>query len=221
MFPIQDDQPKYSPSTVTMLLILVNSLVFLYEISLDEYTRNFLIQKYGLVPAHFHASALLTCMFLHGGWMHIIGNMLFLWAFGRSLEDNMGHAKYLLFYLLCGVAAGITHDYFNMDSSVPTIGASGAIAGVMGAYLVKFPRARIDTLIFFFFITRVDIPAVFMLVYWFITQIVSGVGSIAYSHISQSGTAWFAHIGGFISGMILVSLLGTSTPQWQRRRVSW
>jgi membrane associated rhomboid family serine protease len=221
MFPIQDDQPKYSPSTVTILLILVNSLVFLYEISLDEYTRNFLIQKYGLVPAHFHASALLTCMFLHGGWMHIIGNMLFLWAFGRSLEDRMGHAKFLLFYLLCGVAAGITHDFFNIDSNVPTIGASGAIAGVMGAYLVKFPRARIDTLIFFFFITRVDIPAVFMLVYWFITQIVSGFGSIAYSHISQSGTAWFAHIGGFITGMILVNLLGASDPQWQRRRVSW
>ncbi len=221
MFPIADDQPKYSPSTVTTLLIIVNVLVFLYEISLDEYTRNFLIMRYGLVPAHFHPSALLTCLFLHGGWAHIIGNMLFLWAFGRSLEDSMGHGKFLLFYLLCGVAAGLTHDFFNADSTLPTIGASGAIAGVMGAYLVKFPRARIDTIVFFFLIARIEIPAVFMLLYWFVTQLVSGFGSIAYSHQSEAGTAWFAHIGGFVAGIGLVYLLGSNNPQYQRRRVSW
>ncbi len=221
MFPIQDDQPKYSPSTVTTMLILANALVFLYEISLDPYTLNFLINHYGLVPAHFHPTAILTSMFIHAGWAHIIGNMLFLWAFGRSLENIMGHGKYLLFYLLCGVAAAITHDFFNADSSLPTVGASGAIAGVMGAYLVKFPRARIDTLVFFIFITRIQIPAVFMLVYWFLTQLVSGFGTIADSHESQAGTAWFAHIGGFLAGMLLVNLLGTATPQWQRRRISW
>ena len=221
MFPIQDDQPKYAPSIITILLIVANALVFFYEISLDEYSRNFLIMKYGLVPAHFQASALLTSIFLHGGWGHIIGNMLFLWAFGRSLEGAMGPAKFLMFYLLCGCAAGLTLDFFSVDSKAPMIGASGAIAGVMGAYVLKFPRARIDTLIFFFFITRVQIPAIFMLGYWFLTQLVSGVGSIGYSHVSENGTAWFAHIGGFLTGMVLVSLLGTSDPQWQRRRVSW
>jgi len=221
MFPIQDDQPKYAPSVVTILLIVANALVFFYELSLDEYSRNFLIMKYGLVPAHFQATALLTSMFLHGGWGHIIGNMLFLWAFGRSLEASMGSAKFLLFYLLCGCAAGLTQDFFSVDSKAPMIGASGAIAGVMGAYVLKFPKARIDTIIFFFFITRVQIPAIFMLGYWFLTQLVSGVGSIGYSHVSENGTAWFAHIGGFLTGMVLVNLLGSSDPQWQRRRVSW
>ena len=221
MFPIHDDQPKYSPSTITTLLILANVLVFLFEISLDEYSRNLLIMRYGLVPSHFHGSALLTSMFLHGGWAHIIGNMLFLWAFGRSLENYIGHTKFLLFYLLCGMVAGITQDFFNLGSSAPMIGASGAIAGVMGAYLIKFPRARISTIVFFFFIVRVDVPATLMLIYWFITQLVSGFGTIAYSHVSESGTAWFAHIGGFLTGMLLVNLLGSGDPQWQRRRVSW
>lgn len=221
MFPIQDDQPKFSPPLVTTLLVIANCLVYLYEISLDEYSRNLLIMRYGLVPAHFHASSLFTTMFLHGSWAHIIGNMLFLWAFGRSLEDVMGHGKYLIFYFLCGIAAGLTHDFFNIDSNVPTIGASGAIAGVMGAYLVKFPRARIDTIVFFFLITRVQVPALLMLGYWFLLQLISGVGSIAYSHVSQSGTAWFAHIGGFLAGIVFVTLLGTDNPQWQRRRVSW
>ena len=151
------------------------------------------------------------------------GRTSFLWAFGRSLEDRMGSGKFLLFYLLSGVAAGITHDFFNGDSTLPTVGASGAIAGVMGAYLITFPRARIDTVVFFIFITRIQIPAVFMLGYWFLTQLVSGFGTVAYSQASssQSGTAWFAHIGGFLAGIVLVNLLGTSNPQWQRRRVSW
>jgi membrane associated rhomboid family serine protease len=221
MFPIQDDQPKFSPSVVTTMLIIANALVFLFEISLDEYSRNALIMRYGLIPAHFQTSALLTCMFLHAGWAHIIGNMLFLWAFGRSLEDRMGHVKYLIFYLVCGIVAGLTHCFFNAGSQLPTIGASGAIAGVMGAYLVSFPRARIDTIVFFFFIARIQIPALFMLGYWFLTQLLSGVGSLTYSHQSVSGTAWFAHIGGFISGIVLVYLLGASSPQYQQRRVSW
>ena len=221
MFPLGDDQPKYSPATVTTLLIVANALVFLFEISLDEFSRNHLISRYGLMPGRFHAAALLTSMFLHGGWAHILGNMMFLWAFGRSLEDLMGHTKYLVFYLASGAIAGLVHVLFNPGSMLPTVGASGAIAGVMGAYLIKFPRARIRTLVFFFFIFTTQIPAVFMLGYWFLTQLVSGVGSVGYSHLSQGGTAWFAHIGGFLGGMVLVSLLGTSSPQWQRKRVSW
>lgn len=122
MFPIKDDQPKYAPSIITILLIIANALVFFYEISLDEYSRNFLIMRYGLVPAHFQASSLLTSMFLHGGWGHILGNMLFLWAFGRSLEGSMGAAKFLMFYLLCGCAAGMAQDFFSGNSQAPMIG---------------------------------------------------------------------------------------------------
>ena len=145
MFPIHDDQPKYSPSIITTLLIVVNALVFLFEISLDEYSRNLLIMRYGLVPAHFHPSALVTSMFLHGGWAHIIGNMLFLWAFGRSLEDC--HGAWQVPALLSAVRHGGGHlpGFFQCwVRTLPSIGASGAIAGVMGAYLVKFPRARIQ-----------------------------------------------------------------------------
>jgi len=221
MFPIRDDRPKYSPATVTTLLIIANVLVFLFEWSLDDYSRNHLIAKYGLVPAHFHFTTLISSMFLHGGWAHILGNMMFLWAFGRSLEDYMGHAKYLLFYLVSGAVAGLVQVFFNSDSAIPTVGASGAIAGIMGAYFVTFPRARIVTVIFFFFIFTTEIPAVVMLGYWFLVQLVSGVGSIGYSQVAQGGTAWFAHIGGFIAGIILVNVLGTDNPQWQRRRVSW
>src|SRR5579863_1034539 len=172
MFPLRDDRPTFSPPVVTTLLIVACALVFFFELSLDEYSRDYFITLYGVVPAHFRPVTLLTSLFLHGGWTHIIGNMLFLWAFGKSLEDAMGHTKFLLFYLICGIAAGITHVAFNSYSTLPTVGASGAIAGVMGGYLIKFPRARIHTLIFvIFFVTTADIPAAFILVYWFLTQL--------------------------------------------------
>jgi membrane associated rhomboid family serine protease len=221
MFPLRDDRPTYSPPIVTTLLIIACALVFLFELSLDEYSRNYLLTLYGVVPTHFRPVTLITSLFLHGGWMHIIGNMLFLWAFGKSLEDAMGHTKFLVFYFLCGIAAGTTHIVFNEYSSVPTVGASGAIAGVMGAYLIKFPRAYIHTLVFFFFITVVDIPAAFILVYWFITQLFSGAGSIAHTHVSDQGVAWFAHIGGFIAGMLLIKLMGTRQRYFPRRDVYW
>jgi membrane associated rhomboid family serine protease len=161
-------------------------------------------------------------MFIHGGWMHIIGNMIFLWCFGRSLEDAMGSGKFLVFYLLCGVAAAFTQSFLTWGSRAPMIGASGAIAGVMGAYLLKFPRARIQTLVFVFvFITTVQIPAVLILVYWFVIQVFSGFGTIAESSANQGGTAFFAHIGGFITGMILVNVLGTQTRYYRRRDIYW
>jgi len=221
MFPLRDDRPTYSPPIVTTLLIIACALAFFFELSLDEYSRNYLLALYGVVPTHFRPITLITSLFLHGGWMHIIGNMLFLWAFGKSLEDAMGHTKFLGFYFMCGIAAGITHIVFNQYSSVPTVGASGAIAGVMGAYLIKFPRAHIHTLVFFFFITVVDIPAAFILVYWFITQLFSGAGSIAHTHVSDQGVAWFAHIGGFITGMLLIKLMGTRQRYFPRRDVYW
>src|ERR1017187_6671406 len=145
MFPLRDDRPTYSPPVVTTLLIVACALVFFYELSLDEYSRDYFINRYGVVPAHLRPVTLFTSMFLHGGWSHIIGNMLFLWAFGKSLEDAMGHTKFLGFYLTCGVIAGLTQAIFVYYSRVPTVGASGAIAGVMGAYLLKFPRSHIHT----------------------------------------------------------------------------
>ena len=222
MFPLRDDRPTYSAPIVTTLLIVACAFVFLFELSLDEYSRNYFMMLYGVVPAHLRPMTLLTSMFLHGGWLHIIGNMLFLWAFGRSLEDAMGHTKFLTFYLVCGIAAGITHVAFNSYSTMPTVGASGAIAGVMGGYLIKFPRARIHTLVFvFFFLTTVDIPAAFILIYWFLTQLFSGYGSIAHTTVTDSGVAWFAHVGGFITGMILVNLLGTRPRYFPRRDIYW
>ncbi len=222
MFPIRDTQPSYSRPIVTILIIVLNVVAFLYEFTLDDYSRNYFIAHYGLIPARFHGSALVTSMFLHGGWWHIIGNMWFLWIFGDNIEDVLGHAKYLVFYLLCGIAAGLTQTFFNVGSRLPMVGASGAIAGVMGAYLVKFPRSRIVTLVFvFFFITTIDVPATLMLLFWFFIQIFNGIGTIGYSHLSQGGTAWFAHIGGFIAGIILVNLLGTREKYMRRQDLNW
>src|SRR2546427_5949175 len=150
MFPLRDTQPSYSRPLITTLIIVVNVLVFLYEFSLDDYSRNYFIARYGLIPVRLHPFAFLTSMFLHGGWLHIIGNMWFLWIFGDNIEDVLGHTKYLVFYVLCGIAAGMTQTFFNAGSRLPMVGASGAIAGVMGAYLVKFPHSRIVTLVFVF-----------------------------------------------------------------------
>lgn len=222
MIPIRDTQPSYSTPVVTILLILVNVLVFLFEASLDPYSRNHFIAVYGFVPDHAHASSMITSMFLHGGWMHLIGNMWFLWIFGDNVEDVLGHNKYLLFYLLCGIAAAATHLLFSADSRLPTVGASGAIAGVMGAYLIKFPHAKIETLFFVFvFFTRVQVPAVLMLAYWFFIQLFSGIGTIGYSHLSQGGVAWFAHVGGFLAGIVLVSIMGTRERYTRRRDLHW
>ena len=222
MFPLRDDRPTYTAPIVTTLLIVACTLVFLYELMLDDYSRNYFVVHYGVVPAHLRLETLFTSMFLHGGWSHIIGNMLFLWAFGKSLEDAMGHSKFLAFYLSCGVISALVHVFFNYFSRVPTVGASGAIAGVMGAYLLKFPRSNIRTLVFIFvFVTTVDIPAMFILLYWFVWQLFSGYGSIAHAQITDAGVAWFAHIGGFIAGMILIKVMGTRQRYFPRRDLYW
>ena len=222
MFPLRDDQPIRSKPIVVILLIVLNAVVFLHEMQLEDFSRNFFIARYGVIPDQFHWYTLITSQFLHGGWLHIIGNMIFLWAFGRTLEDAMGSAKFLAFYLMCGMAAGLTQAYVTAGSHVPSIGASGAIAGVMGAYVLKFPRAQIYSLVFIVvFITRVEIPALFFIPYWFITQVFNGAGSIGYSNVSESGTAWFAHIGGFIAGLILVSIMGTQSRYVRERQYRW
>src|SRR5271165_5129861 len=212
MIPLRSSEPHYTKPTVNLFIIGLNVLVFLYELSLGNgYRLNHFIQAFGLVPDHWHVATIFTSMFIHGGFLHILGNMWFLWVFGRGVEDVLGHTKYFFFYLICGVAAAMSQVVLSPNSTIPTVGASGAIAGVMGAYLVTFTRARIVTLVFIIiFITTVDIPAAFLLLYWFAIQFFNGVGSIGYSQASSGDVAWFAHVGGFIAGIVLVKLIAPS-----------
>jgi len=222
MIPLRDSQPSYSTPWVTLVVISANVLLFLYEVSLEPFSRNYFVASYGIVPTGFQYGDLLTSMFLHGGWMHLIGNMWFLWIYGDNVEDLLGHGRFLLFYLLCGAAAGLVHVITNIDSRVPTIGASGAIAGVMGAYMLKFPHSRIVTLIpIVIFFTTVEIPAWIILVYWFVIQLFSGVGSLATADVNQGGVAWFAHAGGFVAGMILMKTLARRERYHRRRDLYW
>lgn len=223
MIPLRSTERVYSPAVVTISLIVANVLIFLYEqtiaAAMGPDRLEAFITLHGIVPDRFHLSTLLTSMFLHGGWLHVLGNMWFLWIYGRNVEDVMGSGRFIPFYLLCGVAAGLVHVFFNPYSTAPTVGASGAIAGVMGGYLVKFPRARIVTLIpVFVFLTTLEIPAAFILIYWFFIQAFSGLGSIRDPMMaSRGGVAWFAHVGGFLAGVLLINLMGTRP---QRHR-SW
>jgi membrane associated rhomboid family serine protease len=211
MIPLRSSEPHYTRPTVTLVIIAVNVAVFLYELSMPHYALNRFIMLHGIVPDRLSYASILTSMFIHGGFLHIAGNMWFLWIFGRGVEDLVGHTKFLLLYFVCGFAAALLHILVNANSTVPTVGASGAIAGVMGAYLVKFPRAHIRTLVFIFiFITTVDIPAAFLLLYWFAIQFFSGVGSVGYSNASSGDVAWFAHVGGFVAGMLLIMLMPTA-----------
>ena len=217
MIPLRDTEPSFTFPFATVLIIALNVAAFLYEFSLDRYELNWFIAHYGVIPTRFQWADVMTSIFLHGGWMHLIGNMWFLWIYGDNVEDILGHFNYVAFYLLCGIAATMVHIVFNSDSRVPTIGASGAIAGVMGAYMVKFPRSRILTLVFVVvFVTTMEIPAFLILIYWFVIQFFSGIGSVGHSHLSQGGVAWFAHIGGFLAGIALV-LLMTKRDRFSRR----
>jgi membrane associated rhomboid family serine protease len=219
MIPLRSSEPHYTRATVTLVIIVINVLVFVYELSMPSYALNRFIMLHGIVPDRLNYSSVLTSMFIHGGFLHIAGNMWFLWVFGRGVEDLIGHGKYLFLYLACGFAAALAHILVNANSTVPTVGASGAIAGIMGAYLIKFPRAHIRTLVFIFiFITTVDIPAAFLLLYWFAIQFFSGVGSVGYSTTSSGDVAWFAHVGGFLAGMALIMLMPTRprVRQWYR-----
>jgi len=210
MIPLRSSEPHYTRPTATLAIIAVNVAVFLFELTMPSYALNRFILLHGIVPDRLHYSSILTSMFIHGGFLHIAGNMWFLWVFGRGVEDLLGHARYLFLYFACGLAAAFLYILLNSNSTVPTVGASGAIAGVMGAYLIKFPRAHIVTLVFIIiFITTVDIPAAFLLLYWFAIQFFSGVGTVGDSAASNGGVAWFAHVGGFLAGMALVALMPT------------
>ena len=217
MIPIQDTVPRTNPPLVTWLLIFANAIVFLIELSMPEYQLQRFFYMFGLVPARYTHPAwaqwigfplddywpLITTMFLHSGWLHIIGNMWSLWIFGDNVEDRMGPVRFLIFYFLCGIAAGIVHTLTNPDSTVPAVGASGAIAGVMGAYFFLFPHARIVVAIFLFiFPFFFEIPAVIFIGFWALTQVFSGTLSLA-NPGQVGGIAWWAHVGGFGAGIIL------------------
>ena len=233
MFPYKDENPTERPAVITISIIIANVLAFILvqgagaQGSLAQSVCNF-----GLIPAEILHGArpgggvelapgmfcamdaapqywtVITSMFMHGGWFHLIGNMVFLWVFGNNIEDAMGHGKFLLFYLLCGVAAAATQTFVSPHSVVPMVGASGAISGVLGAYILLYPRVRVHTLIILpIYITTVALPAWVMLGYWILLQLLSGLGSLR--EIEKGGVAFFAHIGGFIAGLVLVRLFAS------------
>ena len=217
MLPLSDHNPRRITPYINYLLIAANVLMFFWELSLAENIEPTL-RLVAFVPARFWSSPhiavnfarMLVSMFLHGGWLHLGGNMLYLWVFGDNIEDRLGHFRYVAFYVLCGVLATLAHAIANPMSRMPSIGASGAIAGVLGAYLVLFPRAQVTTLIpIFVFITVREIPAIFVLGVWFVLQFFSGFASIGVADVRDTGgVAYFAHIGGFVAGLILIVLMG-------------
>jgi membrane associated rhomboid family serine protease len=221
MIPLWDKIPRSSWPVVTTAIIAANCFVFFQELTAGPAEREQIIAAYALIPARSTAFVegvpvgftggvlpFFTSMFLHGGWMHLIGNMWFLWLFGDNVEDRVGHWRYVLLYVAGGLAGAVTHWVFNPASQVPTVGASGAIAAVMGAYLITFPGARVVTLIpIIIFLTTVEIPAYIILLYWLLLQFLSGAASVGVADPTQGGVAWFAHIGGFLAGIPLMLLL--------------
>jgi len=217
VIPLRDTNPNERTPVVVLALIAANALVFWWELSVPAARQESMFYIFGVVPAryidpsdpgfsHFPGGYMpfVTSMFLHGGWMHLLGNMWFLWLFGDNVEDRMGRGRFLWFYLLCGLAAGATHLALNPHSPVPTIGASGAIAGVMGAYAFTFPRARVLTLVpLGFFIRLMELPAWVFLGVWFVFQFFNGALTTAATHGQAAGVAFWAHVGGFVAGIAL------------------
>jgi membrane associated rhomboid family serine protease len=209
MFPLKDDVPSRSTPVVTIGLIVMNALVFFYELS-QQHRLDVFIDAWALTPSELvehpvrGAVPLFTSMFLHGGWMHLLGNMLYLWIFGDNVEDRMGRARFLVFYVLCGVAAALAHVALSPRSEVPTLGASGAIAGVLGGYILLYPRARVLAIIpIFIFIRMMYVPAVLFLAFWFVLQLFNGAATLG---SDGPGVAYWAHAGGFVAGFVLVKL---------------
>jgi membrane associated rhomboid family serine protease len=218
MIPLRDSNPSRTIPFVNYLLILVNVAAFLYEFSLGRGMSKFIF-TFGLIPSEIlsHYTTLnlgpgmiipiFSSMFLHGGWMHLIGNMLFLYIFGDNVEDRFGHFKYLVFYLIAGVSAAATQIYMFPTSTVPMVGASGAIAGVLGAYVLMFPTSRVLTLVpIIFFFQIIELPAFLFLGFWFLLQIISGMFALGIG-ADAGGVAWWAHIGGFVAGAVFVPFL--------------
>lgn len=230
MIPLKDMTPRRSAPFATLLLIAINVIVFVHQITLPPAATDAFIKTYGLIPAKISMALagrhytmeqalfpLFTCMFLHGGILHILGNMWFLWIFGGNVEDRFGSLPYLAFYLVCGIGSGISQVVFSWGSHLPSIGASGAISGVLGAYIVFFPRSRILTLVplfIIFFLWR--IPALIFIGLWFAVQFLSGVSSLGQANVG--GVAWWAHVGGFLLGMLIA---GIANPSRRAPASSW
>jgi len=202
-FPYKDDNPRILFPFVTYTIIGINSLVFIYQyLILPPESLGHIISTYALTPAAPSVITVFTSMFMHGGLMHIIFNMWFLWIFGDNIESVLGHKRYVLFYLICGVGAALAQIQVNTGSQIPMVGASGAIAGVLGAYLIRFPRATVHVLvILIIFITFIRVPAMVVIGIWFLSNLTAGLGTLGIEE--TGGTAWFAHLGGFVSGVVL------------------
>jgi len=202
-FPYKDDNPRILFPFVTYTIIGINSLIFIYQyFILPPELLGHIISTYALTPATPSVITVFTSMFMHGGLMHIIFNMWFLWIFGDNIESVLGHKRYVLFYLLCGVGAALAQIQINTGSQIPMVGASGAIAGVLGAYLIRFPRATVHVLvILIIFITFIRVPAMVVIGIWFLSNLTAGLGTLGIEE--TGGTAWFAHLGGFVSGVVL------------------
>src|SRR5205085_2311183 len=186
---------------VTIVIIVLNALAWMLELSLEPRGLDQFLYAYGVVPANFHAPTLVTSMFLHGSWSHIIGNMWYLWIFGDNVEDRFGHGRFVVFYLLCGIAAALGHLTMNSGSMLPTIGASGAIAGVMGAYFIMYPQSRVLTLIPIFYFDVIEVPALVLLGFWFLMQLFSAGAVATATSGTGGGVAFAAHVAGFLVGM--------------------
>jgi|TARA_B110000438_G_scaffold78038_1_gene78197 membrane associated rhomboid family serine protease len=204
-FPYKDDNPKVLIPYVNYSIIGINILIFIFQFTTgvkDPEAEAILLYTYGLIPVQFSILTTLTSMFLHGGIAHILGNMWFLWIFGDNVESTLGHVRYILFYLLCGFFAALCQVLMNPGSEIPMVGASGAIAGVLGLYMIRFPKARVHVFVFIIiFFTTIRVPAIIVLGFWFFNQLTSGLGSLGLD--ITGGVAWFAHVGGFITGIIL------------------
>ncbi len=244
MLPLSDaDVHRHNLPVVNIALIAINTLVFLYELTLNSVDTQVFFLRHGLIPLELTSrqdfqslivpgglldidsplgawGTVFSSMFMHGGFMHFAGNMIFLWVFGDNIEDRLGHVKYLLFYLGAGLAATWTQVAIDPSSQIPLIGASGAISGVLGAYLLTYPYSRIRTLIIFYFITFIRIPAVYLLGFWFALQFFQGIGSLGVSS-TGGGVAFFAHIGGFVAGLLFIALYKLLRRErlWPRRPV--
>jgi rhomboid family protein len=221
VIPLSDDPPRRSAPVVMIAIVLANIAMFLYELTLGDRALDQFFFSAGVIPSEYVTGrnigppppggliylTLLTSMFMHGGFLHIASNMLYLWVFGDNVEDRFGHLGFLIFYLAAGVVASLTHIFMNMGSQIPSVGASGAIAGVLGAYLVMFPGASIRTLVFLGpFILLPRISAIFLIGFWFLSQAFAGLASLGATSEQTSGVAVWAHIGGFIAGIVLVPL---------------
>src|SRR5215210_3425504 len=202
MIPLRDVIPSRTIPYITVTLIVLNALAWMFELALPSDSLPVFLQIYGVVPADFSVPTLVTSMFLHGSWMHVIGNMWYLWIFGDNIEDRLGHGRFIVFYLLCGITAALGQIVVDPYSTLPTIGASGAIAGVMGAYFVLYPHSRVLTLIPWIFLQVVELPAIVLLGFWFLMQLFSAGAIAVTASTGGGGVAFAAHVAGFAAGVI-------------------